>query len=114
MRIDVADVVPVEVVEVGVEGELRERVVLGAGVLADEAPIAFRGERLGRCPEVTARGGAGFDDRVLDVAAAHVHGLGAVVHEDRGGLAVRLRAARDVRVVPWCRGVFITRVVAPG
>ena len=46
VRVDVADVVPVEIVEVGVQRELGQRVFLSARIHADETPEADRRQGL--------------------------------------------------------------------
>ena len=67
MSVHVADVVPVEVVGVRVEGQLGQAVPTVARVLGEKPPVALRGEELLVGADVAAGEAARLDGKVLQL-----------------------------------------------
>lgn len=64
--------------------------MLGAGILANEAPVPLGGQRLLRGADVAAHGATRGHGRALDVTAAHLERSGALVDEYECGRAIAL------------------------
>src|SRR6478735_1660111 len=94
-RVDEADVVPIEVVEVRVEGEFGQGVVLRTRVFAGPGPVALGTERLGVRADVDTFVRAGRQRSAIDVAARVLERLAATIDEHDGRQAITCCATVD-------------------
>src|SRR5258706_1682774 len=90
-----ADVVPVEVVEVGVERELGERVALGAGIFTEKSPKPNGGDALLVVSDIATSVLAGCQITAVDTAAAKRECARTMIDERDGRFAVALCATVD-------------------
>lgn len=95
MGIDVAEVVPIEIVEIRVQGKLGERVMLSARILTQGSPVAQRREGLCVTTEIQAHIATGHEVLTVPVAPSCFERLAAVVDERETRSTVTLASAID-------------------